>query len=69
MDELTQTLLMTALEDIKKQNQAQIDLLHAHMKDDSAVKAVVERHSTYFKLIGVGLMPVVAYVASKLGLK
>ena len=68
MDQQAFTLLMAELATIKEQNKQQIDLIHGHIKDDAAVHAVVDRHSTYFKTIGLGVPGILAWITKKLGL-
>lgn len=73
MEKETWELLMVQLQDIKKQNDDQLALLHQHLADDQRVKETVDRHSTYFKFAGTaagfGVPTLLAYLATKLGIK
>ncbi|MGL5936031.1 MAG: hypothetical protein ACRCZI_10490 [Cetobacterium sp.] len=69
MDNQTFELLLVHLDEIKEQNKQQLTLLSKHIADDAAVANTVERHNTYFVGLGVALTPVLAYIATKLGLK
>lgn len=60
---------MTELQTIKGQNTRQLELIEAHIKDDEKTRTVVDRHSTYFALLSLGLVPLSAHIANKLGLK
>ena len=69
MDNQTFELLLVHLNEIKEQNKQQLEMLTNHIVEDAAVAKTVERHSTYFLGLGVAFAPVLAYIASKLGLK
>lgn len=69
MNDQTFELLLVHLNEIKKQNEQQLEMLANHIAEDAAVARTVERHSTYFLGLGVAFAPVLAYIATKLGLK
>lgn len=69
MNDQTFELLLVHLDEIKKQNEQQLALLATHIAEDAAVARTVERHSTYFAGLGVALTPVLAYIATKLGIR
>jgi hypothetical protein len=69
MDPQTFTLLMARFDTIEAQNKQQLELMSDHITEDSKVHKVVERHTSYFKLLSLGLAPTAAYLATKLGLK
>lgn len=54
---------------IEQQNADQLTLLREHIKESDAVSKVVERHSAYFGLMGLGMTPIIGWVAYKLGIK
>lgn len=62
-------ILIMYLKRIEKQNDDQLALLHAHIKDDGKVKETVQRHSMYFSALGLGLPALGAAIAKKLGWK
>lgn len=69
MNEQAWELLMKQLDRIEDQNVRQLDLLNAHIADDSKVKKTVERHSVYFSLLGLGVPGILGVIAKKLGWK
>jgi hypothetical protein len=69
MDAQAFALLMAELKTIKSQNEKQLDLMIKHVDDDNKVRVIVERHSTYFGLMSLGIAPLAAFVAHKLGWK
>lgn len=69
MNEQEREMLFLYLKRIEKQNDDQLSLLHAHIKDDGKVKETVQRHSVYFSLLGLGLPALGAAIAKKLGWK
>jgi hypothetical protein len=62
-------LIVNRLERIEKQNDDQLELIRQHVEKDVDAWKTVETHATYFKIIGFGLTPMIAYIAAKLGLK
>lgn len=69
MDSDTWALLLKQLDRIEKQNDDQLSLLHKHLDDDEKVHKVVERHSVYFSILGLGIPSLVALLAKKFGIK
>lgn len=61
--------LMKRFDRIEKQNDDQLKLMKDHTQSFSELTKVVERHSAYFGLAGLGLAPLVGWVAYKLGFK
>lgn len=69
MDNDTLTLIRDRLSRIEAQNDEQLALLRDHIEIDAKAHAVVERHSTYFSVLGITIPVIVTYIATKLGLK
>jgi hypothetical protein len=69
MDPQAFALLMARFDTIEEQNKQQLDLIGKHITDDAKVHKVVERHTTYFKLLGFGIPAATSYIATKLGFK
>ncbi len=67
MDDQTFTLLMDKLKTIEQQNQTQLELMQAHIKEDNKVHRVVDRHSVYFSFFSVGIPAGLSYLGKKLG--
>jgi hypothetical protein len=61
------TMLMKRFDTIEKQNDDQLKLLSAHIKEDDRAHEIVERHSTYFAIMSLGIAPLSAYLGHKLG--
>ena len=68
MDNQVFSLLMARFDTLEAQNNAQIQLIQAHVEADEQVHKVVERHSAYFKLVGLGVPTFLGWIAYKLGL-
>jgi hypothetical protein len=68
MNDQAFALLMAELAEIKTQNRATHELLEKHITEDMKAHRVVERHSVYFSLLGLGVPTVLAYITKKLGL-
>jgi hypothetical protein len=66
MDPQAFALLMDRFDTIEKQNEKQIELIEDHVKQDNATRIIVERHTTYFGLMSLGLAPLGAYIFGKL---
>ena len=62
-------LLMRRFDVLEEQNLRQLELLDTHVSEDNKVHAVVERHSIYWKAMGLPVPIALAYLATKLGLK
>ena len=69
MNDQSFQLLMSRFDTIEKQNDDQLKALRTHVEADDKVHIVVERHSTYFGLLGLGIPAATAYIANKLGFK
>jgi hypothetical protein len=67
MDAQAFALLMARFDTIEKQNDDQLKLLSDHIKEDDKAHATVERHSTYFAIMSLGIAPLSAYLGHKLG--
>lgn len=61
--------LMSRFDRIEAQNDQQLRLLSKHVEEDNKVHAVVERHSTYFGVISLGIPVAIAAAMNKLGWK
>ena len=68
MNDQAFTLLMKELEEIKTQNRDTHALLQQHISEDMRAHRVVERHSVYFSILGLGVPAALAYVSKKLGI-
>lgn len=68
MNEQAFALLMAELAEIKTQNRDTHELLQTHISEDMNAHRVVERHSVYFSLLGLGIPTALAYITKKLGL-
>jgi len=62
-------LLMKRFDTLEQQNHEQLVLLGKHVEEDSKVHTVVERHSTYFSILSLGIPAGIAYALSKMGIK
>lgn len=69
LDSQTFGLLMARFDTIEKQNDKQLELLQDHIKVDDAVHTVVNRHSTYFSILALGIPVGIAGIMNKLGWK
>jgi hypothetical protein len=69
MDDITANLIRDRLARIEQQNDEQLALLNRHIELDEAAHKVLERHSTYFRILGFGAPAIVGYIATKLGIK
>ncbi|MGH9910323.1 MAG: hypothetical protein ACRD32_06745 [Nitrososphaerales archaeon] len=69
MDEQAFALLLSRFDTIEEQNRLQLELMQEHIKIDNKVHRVVERHSAYFRMIGLGVPAVTGWIAYKLGIK
>ena len=65
----TFALLMARFDTLEKQNDEQIKLMGKHIEDDTKVHNVVERHSTYFSILSLGIPTGIAYALNKMGIK
>lgn len=63
------TLLLERLARIETQNDAQLELLHKHLDDDSQMAKTVATHSSLFKIIGTVLTGLLGTLLVKLGWK
>jgi hypothetical protein len=61
--------LMDRFDRIEKQNDEQLKLLGKHVDDDAKVHAMVERHSTYFSILTLGVPVGIAAFLNKMGWK
>jgi len=61
--------LMSRLDRIEAQNDQQLKLLGKHVEADDKVHKVVERHSTYFSVLALGIPVGIAAFMNKLGWK
>ena len=66
MEDQVFKLLMQRFDTLELQNKAQIDLMSDHIEKDNATRIIVERHTTYFGLMSLGLAPLAAYIAGKI---
>ncbi len=67
MEPETFKLLIDRLERIENQNDAQLELLHKHVRDDDETRAIVDQHSTYFLWLGRSLKALAVALLAKLG--
>ena len=61
--------LMKRFDRIEVQNDEQLKLLREHIENDVAVHKIVERHSTYFGILSLGIPVGIAAFMSKMGWK
>jgi hypothetical protein len=61
--------LMARFDNIEQQNGEQLTLLRAHIEKDEAVHKIVERHSTYFGILSLGIPVGIASFMHKMGWK
>jgi hypothetical protein len=61
--------LMSRFDRIERQNDEQLKLLGKHVEDDELVHKVVERHTTYFGLLTLGIPVGIAAFINKMGWK
>ena len=61
--------LIERFDRIEQQNTDQIKLMQAHIEKDDAVHKIVERHSTYFGIISLGIPVGIASFMHKMGWK
>lgn len=69
MDQETFNLFRDRFDAIEEQNRDQLTLLREHIKESDQMSKVVERHSAYFGLVGLGATPFIGWLAYKLGIK
>jgi cellulase/cellobiase CelA1 len=62
-------LLMERFNTIEAQNNEQLRLLGKHIEEDAKVHGVVERHTTYFSFLALGIPAGVTYIINKMGIK
>jgi tetrahydromethanopterin S-methyltransferase subunit F len=62
-------LLLKRFDTIEAQNNRQLELIEKHVNDDVKTREIVDRHTTYFGLMSVGIAPLAAYIATKMGWK
>lgn len=67
MDNQVLRLLMQRFDTLEDQNKRMINLFIEHDKEDRKMAKLVERHNTYFGIMGLGLTPVIGWIAYKLG--
>jgi hypothetical protein len=64
-------LIMQRFDTLEEQHKTRFDslesLLKNHVEKDAAYYTTVDRHSTYFAIISLGIAPAVAYFTHKLG--
>ena len=61
--------LMARFDNIEQQNSEQLTLLRAHIEKDESVHKIVERHSTYFGILSLGIPVGIASFMHKMGWK
>jgi helix-turn-helix protein len=61
--------LMSRFDRIEHQNDEQLTLLRQHIEVDAVVHKVVERHSTYFSVLALGIPVGITALMHKLGWK
>jgi len=69
MDKEVFDLFMSRFDSIEATNKQFLDLVGKHVEADNKVHAVVERHSTYWKFLFMGIPLLSGAVATKLGWK
>jgi len=69
MDEQVFDLLMKRFDTLEEQNKAQLTLMTGHIEKDESVHRIVERHSAYFSVVSAGSIPLLGWLAYKLGIK
>jgi len=63
------SFLMKRFDRIEVQNDEQLKLLRTHIEQDEAVHKIVERHSTYFGILSLGIPVGLAAFMHKMGWK
>lgn len=61
--------LIDRFDRIEQQNTDQLKLLAKHLEEDSKVHKIVERHSTYFGILSLGIPVGIAAFMNKMGWK
>jgi len=62
-------LMMQRLDAIQRQNEQQLVELHAHMAEESLLRDEVNRHTAYFKIVGIVVTALLTATLSYFGLK
>lgn len=69
MDDQIFEMLMKRFDTLEDQNKSQTAMLTIHAAKSEKVHKTVERHSAYFSILGLGVTPLLGWVAYKLGFK
>lgn len=69
MDEHTWKLIIQQLEAIERQNAQQLKAMHDHMAEESLLRDEVNKHTAYFKIIGIVTTALLTAALSFFGLK
>jgi len=63
------TFLMKRFDRIEVQNDEQLKLLRDHIEKDEKAHKILERHSTYFGILSLGIPVAIATLMNKMGFK
>jgi hypothetical protein len=69
MDDQVFDLLMKRFDTLEAQNKTQLDLMQTHIEIDDKAHKILERHSAYFSVMSAGSIPILGWIAYKLGIK
>lgn len=67
MDNQTFECIMARFDKVDADNKAQLERLSKHVDEDYKVHVVVQRHTTYWKFLSMGVPIMGAAIAKKLG--
>lgn len=65
----TFSLLMARFDTLERQNDEQMKFLQTHIRDYEKTRTIVERHSTYFSILALGIPVGIAALVHKMGWK